>query len=174
AIRTARRNFADRVCSEISCAEDLFAITGWASGRRTSRMPPISGPDGMAVTPDDQAQVFRAAFFPPSPPDVDLNDNFGIRQRPVRVHAPITKCEIQAALDSSSNKSAPGAFGSNYRLLKWVFEYNPDLLIDLYNGCLEIGFHPECLRKAVVRALSTMSDDKVKVWATDSPVTKRM
>ncbi|QRW07801.1 Reverse transcriptase (RNA-dependent DNA polymerase) [Ceratobasidium sp. AG-Ba] len=138
AIRTARRKFADRICAEISCAEDLFAVTGWASGRRTSRMPPISGPHGMAVTPNDQARVFGAAFFPSSPPDVDLNDNFGIRQQPHWI---------------PSNKSAPGAFGSNYRLLKWVFEHNPDLLIDLYNGCLNIGFHPECLRKAVISVI---------------------
>ncbi|KAG8696018.1 hypothetical protein FRC09_008793 [Ceratobasidium sp. 395] len=153
AIRTARRTFANRVCSEISCAEDLFAVTGWASGRRSSRMPPISGPDGMAVTPNDQAQVFRATFFPSTPPDVDLQDDFGIHQRPIRAHSPITKCEIQAALNSSSNKSAPGAFGSNYRLLKWVFDYNPDLLTELYNGCLDIGFHPECLRKAIISVI---------------------
>jgi hypothetical protein len=153
AIRSARRNAANKICQSIATAEDLFKITNWASGRRASRMPPISGPNGMAITPDDQAQAFRTAFFPIAPPPVDLRDNFGIHQRPARDHHPISKHEIQSALDTSSNTSAPGAFGSNYRLLKWVFESDPELLVKLYNGCLDLSFHPECLRKAVISVI---------------------
>lgn len=73
--------------------------------------------------------------------------------RPTRAHHRITHHEVAQALADSSNTSALGAFGSNYRLLKWVFEMHPELILDLYNVCLDLGFHSECLCNAVVAIL---------------------
>ncbi|KAF8750082.1 Reverse transcriptase (RNA-dependent DNA polymerase) [Rhizoctonia solani] len=72
---------------------------------------------------------------------------------PQRPWHSITKEEVEAALADSSNTSAPGAFGTNYRLLKWAFSSNPVPILALYNGCLTLGYHPTCLRNAVIAVI---------------------
>ncbi|KAJ1307070.1 hypothetical protein OPQ81_008049 [Rhizoctonia solani] len=44
----------------------------------------------------------------------------------------------------------PGAFGTNYRLLKWAVESTPQLFTTFFNTCLSIGHHPRPLRNAVI------------------------
>jgi hypothetical protein len=54
----------------------------------------------------------------------------------------VTEEEVRQALSTTSNKSAPGPSGITYKLLKWTFEANPDLIITTLNGALEQGTHP--------------------------------
>jgi hypothetical protein len=54
----------------------------------------------------------------------------------------VTKEEVRQALSTTSNKSAPGPSGITYKLLKWTFAANPDLIITTLNGALEQGTHP--------------------------------
>jgi retron-type reverse transcriptase len=49
---------------------------------------------------------------------------------------------VRQALSTTSNKSAPGPSGITYKLLKWTFDANPDLIITTINGALEQGTHP--------------------------------
>ncbi|KAH7335850.1 hypothetical protein B0J17DRAFT_549059, partial [Rhizoctonia solani] len=63
---------------------------------------------------------------------------------------PITFNEICNTLDKTSNKSAPGTFGSNYRLLKWVFYSSHTTFEKLFNLCLWIGYHPTTLQNSVI------------------------
>ncbi|KAG9087494.1 hypothetical protein FRC06_002515, partial [Ceratobasidium sp. 370] len=125
AVRRAKRSAASRICEEVT-VNNLFKLTGWYAAR-----------------------TFQKQFFPQAPPPVDASDNMGIPERETRDHHSITESEVKSALDSSSNTSAPGAFGSNYRVLKWAFECKPDAILELYNACLRLGYHPECLRNAI-------------------------
>ncbi|KAJ1299407.1 hypothetical protein OPQ81_011087 [Rhizoctonia solani] len=106
-----------------------------------------------ATLPDDQAQLLRDAFFPAVAPPADSSSPLGIPLHTTRPHHRITETEIAQALNSSSNTSAPGAFGTNYRLLKWFYEAHPVLIANIYNACLDLGFHPKCLRNALVVAI---------------------
>jgi hypothetical protein len=54
----------------------------------------------------------------------------------------VTEDEVRQALSPTSNKSAPGPSGITYKLLKWMFEANPGLIIATLNGALEHGTHP--------------------------------
>lgn len=152
AIRSARRSHAQKVCEEV-IGSDVFRLTSWGSGSRPQRVPPLQFEDRLVTDPADQAKALRCAFFPTAPPDVAVNAPLGIRLYETHTHVPITEHEIGVALSASSNKSAPGAFGSNYRVLKWVFAANAEYLVDLYNGCLSLGFHPQCLRHAIVAVI---------------------
>ncbi|KAG9126385.1 hypothetical protein FRC07_003632 [Ceratobasidium sp. 392] len=148
-IRKARRDHASRVCAEITLP-DVFKLTAWTSGKRATKTPPIRFGNGFATNPEELAHAFQGAFFPSVPPAADSTRPLGVPAHPTRTYHSITTEEIKSALASSSNKSAPGAFGSNYRVLKWVFEIDPEYLAGLYDGCLNLGFHPMCLRGAVV------------------------
>ncbi|KAG9088664.1 hypothetical protein FRC06_001931, partial [Ceratobasidium sp. 370] len=148
-IRRARTEAANRICSEVTL-QDLHKLTEWYSGKRKTKMPPIWNGSAFATDPEDIAKIFRDSFFPQAPPRVDSESLMGITPRETRDHHPISDSEIKAALDTSSNTSAPGAFGSNYRILKWAYESKPGLIADLYNACLDQGYHPACLRNAIV------------------------
>lgn len=148
-IRTARRSYAARICAEISIP-DVWKLTSWSAGKRYSKMPPIRLSSGYTTDPEGLAQAFQNAFFPSIHPEADCSSPLGVPSHPTHEHVEITHGEVAAALASSSNNSAPGAFGSSYRVLKWVFESSPEILTNLYTGCLNLGFHPMCLRNAVV------------------------
>ncbi|QRW06896.1 Reverse transcriptase from mobile element jockey protein [Ceratobasidium sp. AG-Ba] len=149
-IRTARRSHADRVTAEVSQCTDLWKLRNWTSGKRYSKMPPIRSPNGYATDPQTQSKVFIDSFFPAVRPEVDLTVADCIPRRDPRQHHPITDSEITEALSTSSNTSAPGAFGSNYRVLKWAFKAKPAIFTSFFNACLTLGFHPCCLRNAIV------------------------
>jgi len=63
---------------------------------------------------------------------------------------PILAEKIQAALSTTSNKSAPGPSGIIYKLLKWAFVACPDQFIDFFNAALSLGHHPWKDTKVVV------------------------
>jgi endonuclease/exonuclease/phosphatase family metal-dependent hydrolase len=149
AIRAAKRKHAATICTETPTKE-IYNLTKWYQGRRNSKIPPIQYEGRLTSDPREQAEAFKKAFFPTEPPKVDCTDPMGIPAQTRREHHPITEAEIKAALDDSSNTSAPGAFGSNYRVLKWAFQENPERIVDLYNACLNFEYHPLCLRNAVV------------------------
>ena len=60
----------------------------------------------------------------------------------VREFTPITNTEISEALSKTSNKSAPGSSGINYKLLKWAFKACPDRFIEIFNAAVLLGHHP--------------------------------
>ncbi|KAJ1309093.1 hypothetical protein OPQ81_004771 [Rhizoctonia solani] len=145
AIRRARRAHADEVCKKIS-TEKLFGLTNWYKGKRRAPLPPIQSGDTLVTEPQQKAQAFTNKFFPKSSmPTISL-DPIGVPLHPERPHQPISDQEITNALKDTSNTSAPGAFGTNYRLLKWAYTANPDPIETLYNGCLDLGYHPSALR----------------------------
>jgi hypothetical protein len=57
-------------------------------------------------------------------------------------YAAITVSEISDALHPTSNKSAPGPLGHNYKLVKWAFNAIPTHFQTLFEACLHLGHHP--------------------------------
>jgi len=49
--------------------------------------------------------------------------------------------EIAVALAKTSNKSAPGCSGINYKLLKWAFASHPDWFLEIFNATISFGYH---------------------------------
>ena len=54
------------------------------------------------------------------------------------------------ALSGTSNKSAPGPSGINYKLVKWAFKAHPDLIPNIFNTTLCLGHHPWTTEKVVI------------------------
>ncbi|KAF8752957.1 Reverse transcriptase (RNA-dependent DNA polymerase) [Rhizoctonia solani] len=151
AIRRAKKHRGDKILAEIS-TQRVFDVLKWYQGKRRSILPPIHHPvSGITAThPHDKARHLGAQFFPPAnSPHVTL-EPLGIREHPRRPHQPITTAEVRTAINLTSNRSAPGAFGSNYCLLKWAFNASPDYFVTLFNLCLNIGYHPTALRNCII------------------------
>ena len=60
---------------------------------------------------------------------------------PTRPWIPIKTEEISEALKDTSNKSAPGPSGINYKILKWANDACPEVLTHIFNLSLSTGTH---------------------------------
>lgn len=61
-----------------------------------------------------------------------------------------TQQEIEENLTHCHNKSAPGAFGTNYKVLKWAFADMPNFFVELFNSFIRLSYHPRCFRSAII------------------------
>ncbi|KAF8752121.1 Reverse transcriptase (RNA-dependent DNA polymerase) [Rhizoctonia solani] len=151
AIRRARRSHGDRILAEIRTSK-VFESLKWFQGKRRSLLPPIKSPNGglTATHPHHKAENLAKQFFPSiANPNISLHP-LGIRAMTKRPFQEISTDEIANAIKCTSNKSSPGAFGSNYRLLKWAFWCDTSIFVNLFNLCLRIGYHPSVLRNCVI------------------------
>jgi hypothetical protein len=98
------------------------------------------------------ADAFGRQFFPPDPTHVDPQQPEDPAPTTPRDFINITQHEIATALNSMSNKSAPGWSGINYKLLKWAFATQPHRFIDIFNSAIHLGHHPWKEAKVVVLA----------------------
>ncbi|CCO28762.1 RNA-directed DNA polymerase from mobile element jockey [Rhizoctonia solani AG-1 IB] len=151
AIRRARKSRGEKILAEIS-TDRVFDCLKWFQGKRRALIPPIKDPNGgiTATHPADKAKNFGKQFFPSINRTPVSLEPLGIKSTPKRPHHYITEEEISRSLSKTSNRSAPGAFGSNYRLLKWAFASSPDHFVSLFNLCLRIGYHPTSLRNCII------------------------
>ncbi|KAB5590689.1 Reverse transcriptase from mobile element jockey protein [Ceratobasidium theobromae] len=128
-----------------------FLTTSSKRPIKVSNLPTLKRPDSSLATSNGQkAALFHSTFFPhiPCSPPATLLDTFP--QRPRFSLPPILESEIADSLALCHNHSAPGAFGTNYLLLKWAFEACPALFTWLYNACIQLRYHPICLQNALI------------------------
>jgi hypothetical protein len=70
--------------------------------------------------------------------------------RDTRDLPPYGKEMVAELLANASNRSAPGALGHTWRLLKWAWNAASDTIFDLISGCVRAGHHPRIWRIAIV------------------------
>ena len=105
--------------------EKLWTAAKWRFGRKQRLIPALITTTGLTDQPDRMTMALKSRFFkqatgevpPVFPDDPPPHDT-----RPIE---PISISEISDALSPTSNKSAPGPSGHNYKLVKWVFDANP-------------------------------------------------
>ncbi|KAB5587979.1 Reverse transcriptase from mobile element jockey protein [Ceratobasidium theobromae] len=156
-IKRAKRTFFDDIIKkahqgeEASTTNSIWEINRWWRGHKVSNLPTLKQPDSsLAMSNGQKAALFHSTFFPhiPCSPPATLLDTFP--QKPQFSLPPILESEIADSLALCHNRSAPGAFGTNYLLLKWAFEACPALFTQLYNTCIQLRFHLVCLRNALI------------------------
>jgi hypothetical protein len=149
-IKNAKRQWAHDFLDHAT-VDNLWAAARWRRGRSNSCIPPlISANSTLTQDPAGQAAALGSRFFDASPPPVDPSQPDDPPPRPVREWPPIINDEIKVALTGTSNGSAPGRSGINYKLLKWAFEASPPRFTSLFNAALSLGHHPWKDAKVVV------------------------
>ena len=143
-IRKAKRNWAQNYLDSAD-PMSFWKATRWRHGRRASRLPLLrfpNEPEPASTDPAVQAGILRTRFFASVPTPVDVHQPDDPAPLPVRDFEPITDDEVRRALSDTSNSSAPGLSGVNYKLLKWALATSPGRFVDLFNGCVRFGTHP--------------------------------
>jgi hypothetical protein len=118
-IRKSKRDWAMDFAAKVA-TKDVWKLTNWYKGTRRHHSPPLVHPDGRkATTPEDKCNLLKTTFFSSPPPlnsaetEVDshtVNPN-------TREFVDITRDEVDRALRSTSNTSAPGPSGVSYRAI---------------------------------------------------------
>ncbi|KAB5590851.1 RNA-directed DNA polymerase from mobile element jockey [Ceratobasidium theobromae] len=135
-IRKAKRSFFDEICLTAR-PDNIWGINQWYRGRKSYGLPTLRGPDGTLTTTNlAKAKLLHNTFFPYMPVTPTGWSVESMAQNTELLFPTISKGEIAANLASCSNKSAPGAHGSNYRVL--------------YNAMLSFEYHPVCLKNALI------------------------
>ena len=93
-------------------------------------------------TLEQMANAFHECFFSTAPTHVPPSQPDDPPQLPEHPYLPVTDDKVQHTLVSTSNKSAPGLSGINYKLLKWAFVAAPHRFTSLFDACLRLGHHP--------------------------------
>ena len=143
-VREAKRDWAHQQLFENANTNNIWNMAHVRKGRRSQVLPPLKDTNGeIHSDTDTKASLLKDRFFPPKSNTVNiklasLNDPLPLPPRP---WVPITSDEIHSALSNTSNKSAPGPSGINYKLLKWAFDASPDAFTHLFNLSLSTGTH---------------------------------
>ena len=115
-IRKAKKDWAMDFAAGVA-TKDVWKLTNWYKGSRRHHSPPLVHPDGRkAVTPEDKCNLLRKTFFS-SPPPLNHSETAADSHSPhptTRDFVDITRDEVDCAVRSTSNTSAPGPSGVSY------------------------------------------------------------
>ena len=140
-VTQVKRDWA-QAALDSSSGQDLWSVARWRHGRRISHIPPLMIEGSLCHDPERMADSFRKRFFSAAPTHVSPSQPDDPPPLPERPYIPVSEDEIRHALASTSNKSAPGLSGINYKLLKWAFAAAPHRFTSLFDACLRLGHHP--------------------------------
>jgi hypothetical protein len=158
-LASERRRWADEFV-HYTASKQIWEATRWRHGRRSNRIPPLRpSPDAPLVrSHPDVSTVLTDRFFPPVRDTVSASQPDDPPPLCTRDWPPVSSDEVATALAHTSNSSAPGLSGVNYKLLKWAFAARPERFVNLYNACLDLGIHPWSAAKVVPIAKPKRAD----------------
>ena len=146
AVQAAKRTWANGVITRSS----LWEVATWRHGRRTTKIPPLRGENGLTHNHTEMTTTFSKHFFIETPPDVPLHLVDNPKPRPTRCLPEIRDSLIRDLLAKTTNASAPGASGHTWKILKWVWEINHNRISQLVRACVKAGHHPREWKEATV------------------------
>jgi Reverse transcriptase (RNA-dependent DNA polymerase)/Endonuclease-reverse transcriptase len=149
AARKAKRKWADEVIGK----SNLWEVATWRHGRRMNKVPPLRAGEMLAHEHAEISRILSDRFFVATPPPVPAQMVDDPPPRETRDLPPFDKEMVAELLANASNRSAPGASGQTWRLLKWAWNAAPDTIFDLVSGCVRAGHHPLIWRLAIVCAV---------------------
>ena len=120
----------------------------------TSVTPALKHPDmSWATSSLEKAKVLASAWFPPL---AQIPGLFPTPECPLPCMCPyfeVTRKEIDDALDDTSNTSAPGISGLNYKVLKWAYSLHPVAIHSVIKASICLGIHHPRWKSALVVAV---------------------
>jgi hypothetical protein len=130
--------------------EHLWTATKWQLGRRQRLIPALTTPSGLTDDPPRMVEALQSRFFKTQPRPVLEKFPDDPPPTKTRPFTSISTAEVADTLQLTSNKSAPGPSGHNYKLIKWTFAAQADCITWIFNACLSQGYHPKAWRRAAI------------------------
>jgi len=140
-IAAAKRTWAHDFLHHTT-SENLWEAAAWRKGRSIKRIPPLLTAN-LVISQDhsEMSDALSAHFFIADRPEVAPFQWDDPEPLPTCPFIPITQSEIASTLSPTSNKSALGTSGINYKLLKWAFQARLDCFLEIFNAAISLGHH---------------------------------
>jgi hypothetical protein len=149
-VREAKRSWAN----DYITTANIWEVAAWRHGRRSSLIPALLDHDGKLVYDHEgMASLLSERFFAEEGAPIPTSFPDDPPPRPARPFHPFSEEEITPLIRATSNKSAPGSSGIDWSLLKKGWDAVKDHLINVYNACLVLGYHPPVWKEAKVVAI---------------------
>jgi hypothetical protein len=149
-VRKAKGEWAD----EYITMANVWEVTAWRHGRRSSHIPALRNSNGdLVYDHEGMASLLSARFFAEEGDPIPTTFPDDPAPRVTREFTPFGESELFDLLRTTANKSAPGTSGISWSLLKKGWGAVKDHLILTYNACLLLGHHPARWKEAKVVAI---------------------
>jgi hypothetical protein len=139
-VRSAKRSWAEEFLHDTT-PERLWTAAKWRFGRRQRLVPALITGTGLSDQPTHMTAALKQRFFKATPSEVPPWFPDDPPPHAPHPYATVTVSEISDTLCPTSNKSAPGPSGHNYKLVKWAFNAIPSCFQTLFEACLHLGHH---------------------------------
>lgn len=156
AVRTAKRAFWREKIDNVTSAKEVFDMSKWHKSTGSYRSPPLKDlrfpDDPPASSLSAKRDVLVGNLLQNMAEVGDIPANSPAVPRGSLSFFKPTLEDIQEAI-LRANNTAPGADEITTRILQAAWPLIKTLVLSLFQGCLQIGHHPECFRSAVLAIL---------------------
>ena len=117
----AKRSHARHFVASVKPGSDLWRLNSWHQGIRKTVVPTLKDPNSDPKFPiwvsdaADKAKLLATSWFPTTKPTIDPPPHTTDRS-PTRPYRSVSHEEIMECLNATSNTSAPGLSGLNYKV----------------------------------------------------------
>ena len=139
-----KRTWANQILEDIS-SQDVWSVRKWTIGYHNYPMPTLTRGQGIppAITLEEKCDTLQDTLYQEPPPlPVPVVTNLTQRVPNELPYTEITHTEVSKALFSTNSNTAPGPSQITYTLIKWAWPIAANLIIALFQRCLNMGYHP--------------------------------
>ena len=157
-VALAKHSHARHFASTVKPGTDLWQLNLWYQGVRKTTVPTLKDPLSDPKFPiwisksKDKATLLANSWFPNKKPDTKPVPH-PHPPTPTRKFMRVTNEEILDALNKTSNTTAPGLSGLNYKVWKWVAATAPNQLISVVRVAITLGIHHESWKQSKVAVI---------------------
>lgn len=140
--------------ANVNTSTDMWRLNSWYRGIQRSITPSLKKPDSSwAISSEDKVELLSKPWFPTL---VQIEDTAFPRSQPPHSSRPfvnVTNMEVEDAIRGTSNNSAPGLSGLNYKVLKWAFSACPDEFTAMVRALVKLSIHHSRWKSSLVVAV---------------------
>lgn len=163
-VRKAQRQYWRNKLDTVTQSKDVFYISKWHKSIGSYRSPPLHNPlcpeSPLAVSAQDKRSVLVQNLLQNTAEIGDIPLNSPAVPSTSLPFPDITLAQVETSILKAGN-TAPGADELPTDILKVAWPLIKDITLRLFQGCLRLGYHPKCFRKASLVILEKpRKDDK--------------
>ena len=152
-VRRAQRGYWRDKLDQASKAKDVFDMTKWHKSTGSYHSPPLKDPQHLdrppATTPLAKQTVLINNLLQNTAEAGDVPIDCPTAPTASLPFPEITELAIEQAILQAGN-TAPGIDEIPTCVLKVAWPLIKNLVLQLFQGCLRLGYHPKCFRHAVL------------------------
>lgn len=156
-IKKAKHDFYRKKVEEASRARDVFNIVKWHKSKGVYSTPPLIDPLSSetppAQSPEDKRNILLKTFFCNHSLITDIPMDTPSVPKTSLPFPELTTAEVNSAILGSGN-TTPGIDGIPNSLLRLAWPQISKLVTELFQACIDTGYHPQCFRTAVVAIIA--------------------